>query len=366
MSEIRTWQVPGRVNLIGEHLDYNGGPSLPFAIDRHLTIKVRQRDDDTIRVWSTPPVGERLTAQFPTSVQPVDVTGWAAYVAGTAWALREAGHPIPGTDIVIESTLPTGAGLSSSAALTVGVACALDDLTGLGLDRTTIATLARRAENDFVGAPTGLMDQLAIAHGQAAHAVRTLTVGEQVTADPVPFALSDDLVLAVIDTGVRHDHGDGRYGERRAECEKAAAAIGIDHLANAGLDAMFGLDDDTLKARTRHVITETQRVKAATRAMGENSWEQLGTILTAGHQSLREDFEVSCAELDVTVETALEAGALGARMTGGGFGGSAIALVERARAKSLVDAVAAAFDHMGWPAPTAFPVTPSAGAHRLP
>lgn len=364
VPSVRRWQVPGRVNLVGEHLDYNGGPSLPFAIDRYLSVKVRPRPDDAVNAWSA---GRK--ASFTTSVAPGEVEGWAAYVAGAVWAFREAGHRVGGVDVVVESAadsgLPAGAGLSSSAALTVGVVCALDDLAGTGLDATTRAVLGQRAENDFVGAPTGLMDQLAVAHGHAGRALLVEPLAEPPRVEPVDFDLSAaGLSLLVVDTRVDHSHAAGGYGQRREECERAAAELGLVRLADAGLDAVLKLEDETLTARLRHVITETARVKAAVRALRDGDWAQLGTILTASHESLRDDYEVSSAELDVAVEAALEAGALGARMTGGGFGGSAIALVPQSKAGPVRELVGQRFDALGWTTPTVFAVRSADGATR--
>ncbi|MGJ9411423.1 galactokinase [Aeromicrobium sp. CF4.19] len=362
MDDVRTWQIPGRVNVVGEHLDYNGGPSLPCAIDRFLTVKARPREDGVVNAWSA---GRKAT--FSTSVGPGDVDDWAAYVAGSVWAMAQAGHPSRGVDLVIESDLPVGAGLSSSAALTVGVVSALDELGGAGLDGTARALLAQRAENDFVGAPTGLMDQLAVVHGQEGHALLTEPLADPPSADPVAFdPTAAGLSLLVIATGADHSHAAGGYGQRREECERAATELGLDLLAHAGLDAMLTLEDETLKARLRHVITETARVRAAVRALRDQQWAQLGTILTASHESLRDDFQVSCAELDVAVEAATEAGALGARMTGGGFGGSAIALVPQSKAGPVRELVEHRFDALGWAAPTVFAVRPAAGATLVP
>lgn len=367
MDDVRTWQVPGRVNLVGEHLDYNGGPSVPFAIDRFLTVKVRRRDDDAVNVWSTLPDGTRERATFGTGVAPDDGTvsadDWSAYPAGAVWAVGTVG-PLPGVDLVLESTLPLGSGLSSSAALTVGVVSALADVAGLDVAPLEVARLAQRAENDFVGAPTGLMDQLAVTFGRAGEAVVTDPLSDD---DPtrVPFDLAAaDLALLVVATGVDHSNVGGGYGERRAECERAAAELGLEHLAKAGLDALVRLQDPVLRRRTQHVFTETARVKAALRTLGESDFEQLGTILTASHVSLRDDFEVSCAELDVAVEAAVEGGALGARMTGGGFGGSAIALVPQTKARAVRELVEQRYDALGWRAPEVFAVRPAAGAHR--
>lgn len=352
---MRTWRIPGRVNLIGEHLDHCGGPALPFAIDRHVVVKARARDDESVNVWSG---GEKVS--FPLTVSPGDVHGWGAYVAGTVSVLSDLGHTLRGADLVIESDLPVGAGLSSSAALTCGVASALDDLAGLGLTRTDIALASQRVEKDVIGAPTGLMDQMAVLHGRADHAV-LVEPGPVVRA--IPFGVDDaGLSLLVVATGVVHRHADSGYATRRDECERAAAELGLDQLARAGPDAVLRLEDATLKARTRHVVTEAARVRGALRAIGAGAWAQLGTMLTASHASLRDDFEVSCAELDVAVEAALEAGALGARMTGGGFGGSAIALVPRGRVDAVRELVEQRFDGVGWPRPDVFAVRAAGGA----
>jgi galactokinase len=352
------WRVPGRVNLIGEHLDYNGGPCLPFAIDRALTVKARVRDDGLVNVWS-----EGRKASFPLSSKPGDVDSWAAHVAGIVWVLGDAGHALVGADLVIESDLPSGAGLSSSAALTCGVACALADLAGLEPSRLEIARLSQRVENEVIGAPTGLMDQLAVLHGRSDHAVHLDLAAEPPGVREVPLPVDDaDLSLLVIATGVEHAHADSGYAARREECERAAAALGVEHLASVGPDAVLRLDDETLKSRTRHVITETARVRGAIRALDGGGWAQLGTMLTASHASLRDDFEVSCAELDVAADTAVEAGALGARMTGGGFGGSVIALVPHDRVAAVRELVAQRFESGGWHRPDIFAVRASDGA----
>ena len=365
MTDVCRWDVPGRVNLIGEHLDYNGGPVLPLAIDRTVTVKARARDDGMINVWSDLPGASKIS--FATTVQPGDVDGWAVYAAGTIWALAERGHTVTGADLVLESRLPSGSGLSSSAATTCGIASALDDLFGLGLDRTTIALVAQHAESGFVGAPVGLMDQLAVLEGTAGHAVLIDTSETPHPTRPVELGWEDDgLVLVVIATGAHHSLADGEYAARREECERAAAELGIEWLAQAGLDATVLLADETLKARTRHVLTETARVRGAVNAIGRRAWPQLGTILTASHASLRDDFEVSCPELDVAVEAALEAGALGARMTGGGFGGSAIALAAPEQVQGIRERVEARYLAHQWSRPDVFVVHAADGAHRVP
>lgn len=346
------------MNLIGEHLDYNGGPCLPFAIDRDLVVKVRGRDDSTVNVWSA---GQKTS--FPLDVQRADISGWAAHVAGTAWVLGDAGHQLVGADLVIESEIPRGAGLSSSAALTCAVGCALDELAGLSLSRLEIARVSQRVENEVIGAPTGLMDQLAVLHGRADHAVHLDLAADPPGVREVPLLVDEaDLTLLVIATGVEHAHAESGYAERREECERAGAELGVEHLASVGPDAVLRLDDETLKKRTRHVITETARVRGALRALDVGAWTQLGTMLTASHASLRDDFEVSCAELDVAADTAVEAGALGARMTGGGFGGSVIALVPHDRVAAVRELVERRFDGVGWSRPDVFAVRASDGA----
>jgi galactokinase len=365
VSDVRRWNVPGRVNLIGEHLDYNGGPVLPMAIDRSLTLKARSRDDGTVNVWSGGPDGPRK-ATFSTTVQPGDVTGWAQYAAGTVWSLAEAGHRFTGADLVVESTIPSGAGLSSSAALTCGIAAAVDDLFGLGLDRTALALVAQHAESGYVGAPVGLMDQMAVLEGRAGHAVLLDTSVTPHAARAVPVTWEDDgLVLVVINTRAHHALADGEYAARREECERAAEELGLEWLAAAGPDAVLRLTDDTLKARARHVFTETARVRGAVNALTQRAWAQLGTIFTASHASLRDDFAVSCPELDVAVEASLEAGALGARMTGGGFGGSAIALAPSDAVAGLREKVEARYAARDWKRPEVFVVHAADGAHLV-
>lgn len=362
MVEIKQWHVPGRVNLIGEHLDHNGGPTLPFAIDRGLTVKARRRDDDRVAVWSG---GER--ADLRLSVVPGEVDGWAAYVAGVVWAMQQAGNRVVGTDLVVESTLPRGAGLASSAALTCGVALALADVAGVEIDRHAVAGVAQRAETDFVGAPVGRMDQLAVLLATSGHALLIDHRPDPPTTTDVGLdPASAGLVLAVVDTRVHHDLAAGEYAARRAECAAACTELGLDHLSAAQVDAVFQLDDPVLVRRTRHVITETTRVRGAVKALRTGGWEQLGTILTSSHESLRDDFEVSCPELDLAVELALEHGALGARLTGGGFGGSVIALVPVDRAAAMASAVKEAFVARSWAEPVVAPVRPSAGARLVP
>ena len=361
-TTIGRWSAPGRVNLIGEHLDYNGGPVLPIAIDRRTDVKARLRDDGRVRVWSDQGDG---SIEFTAEVSPGEVDGWGAYVAGVVWALREAGHPIPGADVVIASDVPVGAGLSSSAAIECGVAAALLGSIDVDVPPVEVALIAQRAENEYVGVPSGSMDQLAAMCGRTGHALFIDTAArppkvDEVSADWVSAGLS----LLVIDTQASHSLADGEYAKRRAECDRAAEELGLTHLADAGLDAVLRIDDSVVKRRVRHVITETARTRSAVRSLREGQWKQLGTLFTASHESLRDDFEVSAPELDVAVDSSLEAGALGARMTGGGFGGSAIALVPAERVGAVTERVEAAFEHAEFTAPRTFVVSPADGARR--
>ncbi|MBB5786291.1 galactokinase [Jiangella mangrovi] len=359
----RTGSAPGRVNLIGEHTDYNGGFALPLAIPARTTARVRTRDDGVIVAASTAPGTE--PARFAVGSSPGEVTGWAAYVAGVFWALRDAGHDVPGADVTIDSTVPSGAGLSSSHALEVAVAVTLNDLHGLGLDRTSLALLVQRAENHYVGAPTGTMDQMASLYGQDGHVI--LFDAQAMTAQPVPCDLpAAGLGLVVVDTRVHHDHVDGGYGARRATCEEAAALLGVRTLrevqGDAVDDVLGKLDDDVMVKRVRHVLTENARVLDTVALLRAGRAAETGPLLTASHASMRDDYEITVPEVDLAVEAALDAGALGARMTGGGFGGSVIALTTAAGQDAVGDAVRTAFDQHGYASPSVFTVRPAAGA----
>lgn len=361
--------APGRVNLIGEHTDYNHGRCLPFAIPLATTATLTVRNDRGLTIASD------QGAPWSGSLDDVDaraVTGWPSYVAGVIWALREDGWQVPGLDITLASTLPVGGGLSSSAALECAVAVALAGLVDAPLDtagRLRLAEACRRAETEYVGAPTGGMDQLASLLGTADHAVLIdFADAAAPTADLVPVPLdAAGLTIVVTDTGVRHVLAahDGGYARRRAECAAAAAALGVSSLRHADVDAVSTLSDPDLRARARHVVSENARVLDVVGALGALSWPDLGRLLTASHASLRDDFAVSCPELDVSVTAALDSGALGARMTGGGFGGCTIALVGRDRADQLRTDIDAAFAAEGWSAPRHHLVHAAAGARRV-
>jgi galactokinase len=360
----QVWLAPGRANLIGEHTDYNEGLVLPFALDLGVTVAASRRGDGMLAIRSRQAPGAPADLQLA-ALAPRAVTGWAAYPAGVAWALREVGHPLAGgASLAIDSDLPQGAGLSSSAALECAAALALDGLYGLGLPRPQLATLAQRAENDFVGVPSGIMDQSASLLSRAGHAL-LLDCRTGVTADVPLDPAAVGLTLLIVDTGARHALGDGRYAQRRRECEQAAARLGVGSLRDITSPAEVGrLDDPVLRRRARHVVTENGRVKQAVALLAGGDLAGVGALLCASHASLRDDFEVSWPEADVAVDAAMAAGALGARMMGGGFGGSALALVPAGQ-RAAGAAITAEFARRGWPPPAFFPAVPSAGAFRL-
>ncbi|MDX2706860.1 galactokinase [Streptomyces sp. PA03-6a] len=363
------WAAPGRVNLIGEHTDYNDGFVMPFALPHTTVAAVARRADGRLRLHSgSPDVPAGVVELHVDELAPDGGAGWADYPAGVIWALRDAGHEITGADIHFESTVPTGAGLSSSAALEVVTAVALNDLYGLGLERWRIARLCQRAENVYVGAPTGIMDQTASACCTEGHALWLDT--RDLSQRQIPFDLaSQGLRLLVVDTRVTHAHSEGEYGKRRAGCEEAAALLGVDALRDIpyeGLDeALARVEDPELRPLVRHVVTEDRRVERVVELLETGDARAIGPVLTEGHASLRDDFKVSCPELDLVVSAGVEAGALGARMTGGGFGGSAIVLVEESAAEKTAEAIAGAFATAGHREPRIFTAVPSAGARRL-
>src|SRR5499427_6185172 len=339
------WHAPGRVNLMGEHTDYNEGWVLPFAMDRGVVVAAARRGDGVLELSSRQAPDDPVSLPLAT-LAPGAVAGWAAYPAGVAWAMRAAGLAVGGASLVIDSDLPQGAGLSSSAAIECAVAIALAGLYRVDVPRTELARLARRAENEMVGVPSGIMDQSASLLCQAGHALLLDCRSGETT--PVPFdPAAAGLALLVVDTGVRHALTDGRYAERRAECEQAARALGVPSLRDVADPARTAaIGDPVLARRARHVISDNCRVRAAADLLGVGDVAGLGQLLHDSHASLRDDFEISWPQADVAAETAERAGALGARMVGGGFGGSVIALVP-ADAAAVRAAVRAAYAGQG-------------------
>ena len=360
------WAAPGRVNLIGEHVDYNGGRCLPMALTRVTAAAVRVREDDRVRLSSDDPEAKPFEGRVG-RLGPGSVDGWAAYVAGTLWALREAGIDVPGLDIAVASDVPLGAGLSSSASLECAVAVAAAELTGRADSpalRHLMVQAAIRAENEVVGASTGGMDQTVAMLAEEGSALLIDTKDFDTT--PVQLGLAESrLQLLVIDTRVRHALADGQYGKRRRDCEQAAELLGLEYLADATVADVERLEDPRLRARARHVVTEVERVDRFVELVRAGRIAECGPLLDASHASLRDDYEVSAVELDTVVAAATEAGALGARMTGGGFGGSAIALVHEDAVPAVSDAVVRACVDRGLTAPGTLAVTSGASARRL-
>lgn len=356
----QTWQAPGRSNLIGEHVDYCEGLAMPFALPFVTTARVERVDGDLVRVESEG-VG---TAEFSTTTRPDDVTDWAAYVAGVVWALGERGLTVPGLQVRVASTIPLGAGLSSSAALSCSVAAAIAGELGERLTPVEVADVARRAENGYVGAQTGSMDQLASMLGEEGHVLYLDC--RSLETRLIPFdAESAGLTLMLIDTQARHELVISEYGERRKDCEAAAAELGLPSLRDATPGQAAGLSSGRLRRRAHHVVSEIARVRDVADVLDAGNLADVGAFLTASHESLRDDFEVSCEELDATVEAALAAGALGARMVGGGFGGNVLVLARANEAGAVVDRVEVEYRRRDWPPPSTVPAVPAAGAHRV-
>ena len=357
------WSAPGRVNLIGEHLDYNDGPVLPFAIAARTFVAAGRRSDGllSLRSLQQPETGPVETPVD--TLRPGGLDGWPAYVAGVVWALAERGVRTGGLDVLVDGHVPVGAGLSSSAALECATALAVADLGGIHVAKADLARAARRAENDFVGVPCGLMDQMASVACTVGHAILFDTRDE--TVEQVPLDVrTHGATLLVVDTRVHHELADGAYADRTRTCRRAADALGVSSLRSASADQVERLHDDLLRRRARHVVTEIARVEAAVAALRAADLATLGAAMSASHVSLRDDYEVSCVELDTAVDAALGAGALGARMTGGGFGGSAVVLAPDSSADAIADSVRAAAAAAGHPEPRVYATVASAGAHR--
>jgi len=358
------WAAPGRVNVIGEHTDYNDGYVMPFALAQRVLIAAAPRNDHG--TWTVTSLNNRSTKIFRDADLQPGMTGWQAYVAGVVWALKEAGHRIDGADLVLTSDVPKGAGLSSSAALECAVLIALADLNELEIPGLGRAKLARRAENAFVGAPTGLMDQAATTLCTAGHALffdcRT-DAAEQVLLD----TRSSGLEILVLDTKTPHALVDSEYAARRTSCEEAARLLGVAALRDVtDLDAALAqLSDPVMRRRVRHVVTENARVLEAVAILRAGRIADLAPLLDASHESMRDDFEITVPQVDLAVDVARASGALGARMTGGGFGGCIIALVEAGDSNRIGDEITVKFGAAGYGPPTHFTAVPSAGAERL-
>ena len=360
------WRAPGRINLVGEHTDYNDGFVLPMALAQGCTASVDDADDGWTVVSAQAP--EKVVVPRSGLDDRGDAPDWAAYVLGALWLLHDDGVDVPPLRIEVDSDVPSGAGLSSSAALVCSVVTALDEHLGLGLDPSGLLDLSRRVENDAVGAPTGGMDQLVSLRGEAGHAL--FCDMRDLTSQSVPFdPAAAGLALLVVDTRAPHRHADGEYAARRSGCEEAARRLGVPALRDvteADLDeALATLHDDELRRYVRHVVTEDARVLAAVDVLRDGRLPDLGPILSASHVSMRDDFRITVPEVDTAVDALHVAGAVGARMTGGGFGGCVIGLVPEADLDAAGDDVRRAFADGGFTEPALFTASAEAGAHRM-
>lgn len=356
--------APGRVNVIGEHTDYNDGYVLPFAVDRAVYAAAGPRWDGQVVVTSRQRGEERFQ---------LDGLGLTekrlGYAEAAMWSAREQGVTLSGANLVIESTIPIGTGLSSSAAFICAAIMATADLADTSLSPREIAICAQRAETEGVGVPIGAMDPMASMCSIEGHAL--LLDCRSMELEQIPFAASTrdgDSALAIIDTRTHHRHAGGEYIDRRETCRRAAAALGVESLRNASLDTLDQNGDDLNPVdlrRARHVVTENLRVIEAVTSMRDGNDARLGELMTASHQSLANDFEVSTSELDLAVSAAISAGALGARLTGGGFGGCVLAIAPARQIPDIESEVRNAFARNGFAEPDFLPGVSSSGAARV-
>lgn len=353
--------APGRVNLIGEHVDYSDGLVLPFAISNKTTVSIKKRSDNKIFLASA----QRQSTLYETSIEQLIPGGkgkWERYPLGVIWALGIKS----GLDIFIDGKVPLGAGLSSSAALECSVATALNKLFDLNLNLKELAKLTQKAENDFVGVPCGIMDQSISLMGKAGFAL--LLDCRDLSTKLVEMDLAaSNLELLIIDTQAHHSLVDGGYAERRAACESAAKKLGksMRDLKISELESKRELLSETEYRRARHAVTEIARVIECVKALEDKDFNKVGELINQSHISLRDDYNVSCPELDAAVETAQISGAIGARMVGGGFGGSAIALIKRIDSGKIKSKVTEDFLEKGFKPPRFFESLPSDGAQVI-
>jgi galactokinase len=363
MSAIR-YAAPGRINLIGEHTDYNLGFALPIALPERTVATYVPDDGTVITVGSDQEDGDVL---IPLETTPGDVGGWAGYVAGVMWALRGAGHRIRGGTMSITSDLEMGSGVSSSAALECAVIGALATAAGLRIDRIELARIAQRAENDYVGAPTGMMDQLASLCGEPRKAL--MIDFREPTVRPVAFDPdAADVALLLINSHAPHQHAGGEYAARKASCERAAADLGVPSLREVqdrGVAALAAVADPVDARRARHILTDNQRVLDVVAALQESDFIDIGRLFNESQASMRDDFEITTRHIDLIADTAVQAGARGARMTGGGFGGCVIALAPVAKADDIADAIRVAVADAGYHPPTIIRTRAGQGAALL-
>ena len=354
--------APGRVNLIGEHIDYSEGFVLPFAIKDRTMAAIRKRDDSTVRIASAQRRNKVVTVDI-NNVKPGLKGEWERYALGVLWSMGVK----TGVDLMIDGHVPLGAGLSSSAALECSVATAVNHLFDLGFSLEDLARLTQKAENQYVGVPCGIMDQSVSLMATTGSAL--LLDCRDLSTRNIPFDVaSSGLELLIIDTQAHHALTDGGYAERRASCESVAAKLGIKsmrELSMAQLDSAKESLTQVEYVRARHAVSEMQRVLDCVEALSKSDFVKVGELINQSHVSLRDDYTVSCPELDTAVDAALAAGALGSRMVGGGFGGSAIALIEASKTEETIKAVEKAFADKKFKAPRFFTSLPSQGAEVI-
>ena len=354
-----TSEAPGRVNLIGEHIDYSEGFVLPFAIANRTHAAISRSSDGLVRI-SSHQLRNNIFSISISDVKPGSKGDWEKYVLGVIWSLGVT----EGLNILVDGNVPAGAGLSSSAALECAVAVGLNALLGLGLSDKELARATQRAENDYVGMPCGIMDQSVSIMGKAGSAL--LLDCRDLSTESIPFSVADaGLELLIIDTQAHHALIDGGYAERRASCESAAAKLVVKSMRDLTMEQLLAGKDKLSQVefiRARHAVTEISRVLATVEALKGREFKEVGALINQSHDSLRDDYAVSCPELDVAVEAARSAGALGSRMVGGGFGGSAIALLRVEDLDTARTAIAEAFTEKGFKKPRFFTSLPSAGA----
>ena len=352
-------EAPGRVNLIGEHIDYSEGFVLPFAIANRTYAAIAKRSDGLVRIASHQRRDKIFSIDI-THVKPGSKGDWEKYVLGVIWSMDINS----GLDILIDGNVPSGAGLSSSAALECSIATGLNLLFDKKFSLQELARRAQRAENEYVGVPCGIMDQSISLMAQAGSAL--LLDCRDLSTEQIPFSVVDaGLELLIIDTQAHHALIDGGYAERRASCESVVAKLAIAslrHLTFEELNSSRALLTEIEFIRARHAVTEIARVHEAVVDLSNSDFEALGELINQSHISLRDDYDVSCPELDLAVSAALSAGAIGARMVGGGFGGSAIALARVEKVEEIKNAVEGAFESANFKRPRFFTSLPSAGA----
>ncbi len=367
MAPAHVFRAPGRVNLIGEHTDYNDGFVLPAAIEREVLLAAAPASDNRLEVFSAD--FDRRASFDMRHLEPDSEQAWANYVAGVAWALREAGHDIGAARIALRSTVPAGSGLSSSAAIELAAGVALTARSGVKIERLALARLCQRAENEFVGMPCGIMDQFIAALGRAGHAL--LLDCRSLEFEHVPVRGAQ---VVIIDSGVRRKLVDSEYAARRSQCESAARALSR---TKRGVRALRDVSAADLKRhakalsevqlrRARHVVSENERTLRAAQALRDDDMKTLGRLMVGSHHSLRDDYEVSCPELDLLVELALATpGVYGSRMTGAGFGGCTVTLAEPQAVRLLQEGVAAPYREQTGLEPVVFATAAAAGASEV-